>query len=245
MIFSSRNTKSKPALSLNPVREDIPVLVRRSKQAKRLIIRLDDKTGGIKVTIPPKVNLKAAQKFLDDHRDWVISEHEKRPAFRPIADGDTIYYLGKKHQLKFTKQPPRTVNVTNGIIAIGGPAETAPARLLKFLKDQALEALIARSEKHAKTLGLSYNRLSIGDMRSRWGSCSARGTLKYNWRLIMAPTDILDYVAAHEVSHLREMNHSPEFWQTVAACVPDYTLKRKWLTQYGTALMQTPINPHT
>ncbi len=112
----------------------------------------------------------------------------------------------------------------------------APARLRAWLRTRARERLADASDRHAARLGMPYRRLTLRDTRSRWGSCSAQGGLMYSWRLVMAPGDVLDYVAAHEVAHLAEMNHSPAFWNTVARLKPGYETPRRWLRENGAAL---------
>lgn len=114
--------------------------------------------------------------------------------------------------------------------------DLAPRRLEAWLKKVAKDRLTLACETHAGRLGALYNRVSIGDMKSRWGSCSSRGTLRFNWRLVLAPEAVLDYVAAHEVAHLLEMNHSDRFWAHVEKCRPDYAGQRKWLRVHGGAL---------
>src|SRR5690606_4279045 len=105
-----------------------------------------------------------------------------------------------------------------------------------FLKTVARDRLATASDRYAVALGRPYGRLTLRDTRSRWGSCSAAGDLMYSWRLVMAPAEVLDYVAAHEVAHLAEMNHSPAFWDVVARLCPDYRRHRTWLRANGGAL---------
>jgi len=110
------------------------------------------------------------------------------------------------------------------------------ARVRAFLKEQARGRLVAASERHATALGCDFGRITLRDTRSRWGSCSSRGDLMYSWRLVMAPPEVLDYVAAHEVAHLAEMNHSPAFWALVGQLCPGHRAPRAWLRAHGTLL---------
>ena len=120
---------------------------------------------------------------------------------------------------------------------MGGPRDHVEARVVRWLKGQARARLTAASGAHAGRLGVAVGRLAIRDTRSRWGSCSGTGTLSFSWRLILAPDAVLDYVAAHEVAHLREMNHSPAFWALVDRLVPDASASRRWLKRTGAQLM--------
>jgi predicted metal-dependent hydrolase len=113
---------------------------------------------------------------------------------------------------------------------------TAGTRVKAFMKLQARDALAAASDRYAAAVGKSYARLSLRDTRSRWGSCSSQGVLMYSWRLIMAPPQVLDYVAAHEVAHLVEMNHSQAFWDVVEDIFPNHKPCRKWLREHGDKL---------
>ena len=119
------------------------------------------------------------------------------------------------------------------VIDVMGPCEHAPRRLESWLKKRAGERLRERAAHHARCLGLSFSRIGVRDQATRWGSCSSRGSLSFSWRLIMAPPHVLDYVAAHEVAHLKEMNHSPRFWALVARAVPEYRKARVWLHENG------------
>ena len=218
--------------------ELVPVTVRRNAQAKRLILRIDQSTGEIKLTLPKYVGNRAAEKFLQKQIAWIEAERAVHTPARTLGHESMMPYHGAPHQIVFTDVAPRRVARTQGKITIGGPADLAPKRLENWLRREAKTILNERAADHAGTLGVRYNRVSIGDMKSRWGSCSSRGTLRFSWRLLMAPYAVMDYVAAHEVAHLLEMNHSDRFWAHVARCVPDHKERRRWLKTEGNALFQ-------
>ena len=214
----------------------VPVTVRRNSQAKRLILRVDRATGEVKLTLPKHVGARAAEKFISKQRAWIAKERAALEPQHVLCDGAALYFLGQKHRIVFTGCAPRTVKRVGDEIQVGGPADMAAKRLENWLRREAKAVLSDRAGLHAETLDLDYNRISIGDMKSRWGSCSSRGTLRFSWRLVMAPFDVMDYVAAHEVAHLREMNHSDRFWAEVAKCVPEHRKLRRWLKTEGNAL---------
>ncbi|WP_262692207.1 M48 family metallopeptidase [Kordiimonas aestuarii] len=219
--------------------ENVPVRIRRSAAAKRMILRICDVSGDVKVTLPKRTSIRAASRFIAEHTGWLEKTRAAMPVAEQVTDGYTIHYRGQPCALVFSGQAPRKVAVGDGTIVVGGPVDLAPKRLLNWLKTEARQQLDLCASHHAATLGVSYARIGIGDMRSRWGSCSSARTLKFNWRLIMAPDDVLDYVAAHEVAHLLEMNHSPRFWAHVMKCCPEFDRQRKWLrTGPGQALMK-------
>jgi predicted metal-dependent hydrolase len=122
------------------------------------------------------------------------------------------------------------------VLSVSGHFEHAPRRLENWLRKRAAEAIRARVDSHCESLGLSCRRIGVRDQKSRWGSCSSNGNLSFSWRLIMAPPHVLDYVAAHEVAHLREMNHSPRFWALVRRAVPEYEKAQGWLKANGQEL---------
>lgn len=218
--------------------EEVAVKVRRNAKAKRLILRVDSHTGDIKLTLPTYVGLKAAKSFIDRQHDWLLKERNSVAAGRFVENGSRLPILGVEHEVIFTGTTPRTVSLTDNRLCVGGPVDMAPRRLEKWLRMEAMQLLTERAAVHAATLGLSYSRISIGDMKSRWGSCSSSGTLRFSWRLFMAPNEVLDYVAAHEVAHLGEMNHSEHFWALVERCIPNHKERRRWLKTEGSELFK-------
>ncbi len=138
---------------------------------------------------------------------------------------------------KIIAAPGRSVRLGDGVIEVPErDVARTPARLAAFLKHHARLALADASAHHAANLGRKHGRITLRDTRSRWGSCNARGDLMYSWRLIMAPPEVLDYVAAHETAHLVEMNHSDAFWAQVAKTCPDFGPPRLWLKRNAQSL---------
>ena len=209
--------------------EEVPVRVRRSASAKRMIMRICDMTGDVKLTLPKRTSARAAERFLAEHTGWLIKTRNAQPRAEQVATSRQVGFRGQVLGVHFTGVSPRRVELEETRILVGGPEDLAPRRLLSWLKAEAKARLEDCASRHAQTVGVDYARIGIGDMRSRWGSCSSARTLKFNWRLIMAPDDVLDYVAAQEVAHLLEMNHSPRFWAHVMRCCPEFDRQRKWL----------------
>ena len=184
-----------------------------------------------------RASLRAARQFMEKHTTWLEDARAASP-LAPVVDSSMFSFRGVPHRLVFTGESPRKVTRDAGVITVGGPRDMAPKRLMSWLKTEARAQLRRCADHHASQLGVGFDRLAIGDMRSRWGSCSSAKTLKFNWRLIMAADEVLDYVVAHEVAHLLEMNHSPRFWAQVEKLRPDYTTQRKRLRgTEGQALM--------
>ncbi|GHF16183.1 hypothetical protein GCM10017044_08070 [Kordiimonas sediminis] len=238
MLFKSR---PKPdTLTANLDGDLVPVSVRLNARARKLILRFDVETGGAKVTVPPGTSRRRIQKLVEDNTDWLLEQRSAR-SLNVLGHGDDVTLGGSLYRLQYSDAPPRRVVLHDrdgeNILCVGGPADMAPSRLEAWLKKEARQRLTQAAHDHAETLGFSFERISIGDMATRWGSCSSRRTLRFNWRLILAPPQVLDYVAAHEVAHLGEMNHSPAFWALVTACRPDWKQHRQWLRDNGADLM--------
>jgi predicted metal-dependent hydrolase len=209
----------------------IDVTLRKSAQARRLSLRVSRLDGRVTLTMPLGLPDREGLAFLRDKEDWLRGHLGRIGAAEPVRIGSLVPVQGRAlpvvagSRLRFLDDrievPPNR--------AAAGPVR---ARLRAMARD----ALATASDRHAATLGVSYDRLSIRDTRSRWGSCSSKSVLMYSWRLIMAPPAVLDYVAAHEVAHLREMNHAPAFWAVVARLCPDYATHRHWLRDHGESL---------
>ena len=219
-----------------------PVEVRRHPGARRLTLRVSKTKRAVIVTVPDQCRMDEAGRFLENNLAWVRERLGRVPEPVPFADGVGIPVRGRLHRIAFTG-PGRGavvgVEEAEGAIArlvVSGRIEHGPRRLRDWLFGQAREDLDDRVGWHARNLGVRARRISLRDQTSRWGSCSASGLLSFSWRLIMAPPRVLDYVAAHEVAHLVEMNHGPRFWKLVESCVPRCEDARRWLRLEGADL---------
>lgn len=208
-----------------------PVRVIRRRGARRVTLSVSRATGVATMTLPPRMPMAEAQAFVLKHRDWLDARAGAMPQAVPFEDGMTLPYRGR--DMRVVLRPGRGVRLAGETIEVGGSADTLPGSLGRWLKEQARTRLRTRSAAHAEALGVTFTRIAIRDTRSRWGSCSSSGTLSYSWRVILAPDDVLDYLAAHEVSHLREMNHSARFWAHVKGLRPDYRAWQHWLREHG------------
>ena len=210
----------------------ISVDVRRSARARRLSLRVSRLDGKVTLTMPPRAPEREALAFLKEREDWLRGHLSDIAPATLAAIGGTVLYRGE--MLRIVAGAGRRVAVDDGALVL--PQAAGAPTIKAFLRLQARDALVAASDRYAAQIGQSYARISLRDTRSRWGSCSSSGTLMYSWRLIMAPPVVLDYVAAHEVAHLAEMNHSQAFWDVVAGLMPDYARHRSWLRENGDQL---------
>jgi len=213
---------------------DVPILLRRSGRARRISLRISQLDGRVTLTLPNGVPESEAFSFARQKESWIRSHLERREDDVPVALGSEIPVQGVIHRV--VQGQGRRVVMEDSMIMVPGPVERIGARLKGHFKQMARVRLVGASDEYATRLGKSYDRISIRDTRSRWGSCSNNGTLMYSWRLIMAPNVVLDYVAAHEVAHLAEMNHSQAYWEGVERIFGDYRPARRWLKNEGNML---------
>jgi predicted metal-dependent hydrolase len=212
----------------------VEVTLRRSARAKRLSLRVSRLDGRVTLTMPNRAKEREARRFVEEKSAWIRSHLVNRPTQLIPEVGGWIWFRGM--QCPIVTGQGRAAKWDAGAISVPAPNEKTPLRIASFLKLAARADLHEASAGFARDLGVSIGRISLRDTRSRWGSCSYEGNLMYSWRLIMAPPHVLRYVAAHEVAHRLEMNHSADFWAVVAQIYPDYEAARKWLRVEGEEL---------
>jgi predicted metal-dependent hydrolase len=197
--------------------------------------------GGPVLTVPEAGRWEDAQAFLNRHAGWLRARLEAGRPPVAFADGTMVPLRGVPHRIVATGATRGTVRagLDDGepVLLVPGLPEHRARRLTEWLKAEAARDLGVRAAVHAATLGVTVSGLGVRTQRSRWGSCSSAGRLNFNWRLILAPPFVLDYVAAHEVAHRLEMNHSSAFWRTVARAMPQMQEGRTWLKAHGAELM--------
>lgn len=213
---------------------EITIELRRSQRARRMTLRLSNSTGLATLTLPRRVSLGEAQLFAERQHDWLRKNMAKRPVRSILALGQTLSIRGLPVIL--AQGTGRNIGIDGETLLIPGDPARAARKLQGWLKAQARAELLNASQKYATMLGHPFSGITLRDTRSRWGSCSASGALMYSWRLILAPASVLDYVAAHEVAHLKVMNHSESFWAEVARLKPGYAADRDWLRKNGPSL---------
>lgn len=214
-----------PPISLN---------LRRSARARRISLRISQLDGRVTLTMPKRLHEAEALAFAKAKEDWIRKHLTARGE-------DVVVRLGAQmpvggNMLTIVPGQGRRVAIGPDDIAVPGPVDRVPSRLSAYLREIARDRLAGACDDYSALLGKPYQRITMRDTRSRWGSCTTDGALMFSWRLIMAPPDVLDYVAAHEVAHLAQMNHSPAFWAEVERIYGDYRAPRKWLRTHGNGL---------
>lgn len=217
------------------------VRLRRHRQARRYTLRIDAASRDIVLTMPPRGAVKEARDFAQKHGGWIAARLKRLPEAAPFTHGIEVPLRGVPHRIVHRRAVRGTVwceagDGCNALLCVAGEAPHVNRRISDFLKRQATRELDAAARRYAELLGVKIRRICVRDQSSRWGSCSNTGVLSFSWRLILAPPFVLDYLAAHEVAHLVELNHSPRFWRLVARLYPDFERAKAWLDLHGADL---------
>lgn len=219
--------------------EEAPLRVHINPRAKRILLRVDPKAKEGVAVAPSKRHIRQALAFAESRSDWVVKQVASLSAPLPLGLNTVVPVRGVEHQI-VAKDTGRNISVDeteDGFrLCVPGDESAVPRKIIGYLKANARTDLSRQVRVHAERLNVKPNGIAIKDTRTRWGSCSSKGNLNFSWRLICAPPFVLDYVAAHECSHLLEMNHSSRFWRHVSHCIPDYQTAQIWLKKHGRSL---------
>jgi len=230
--------------ALETTLQDFIFEIKRSNRRKTLCLQIRD--GRVQAMVPAHTPDSQINDLVDRHKDWIrekLHEQAARPKAeaRNFVSGEFFPYLGRDHQLCIRTGAPWPAEMINGKIVVTVPARLKECDLRSAIKERlhewyrvmALEKFQTQTGQFSGKLGVVVKAVKVKNYRRRWGSCSARGELSFNWRLIMAPSTVIDYVVAHEVAHLVYHNHSPEFWVVVDRLMPTYRHQQNWLNQNG------------
>ena len=217
---------------------DAPISIRVSRRARRVGLRIDAIGHNVELILPRGVSPSTGLRFLATKREWVAARLQALPRPVPFAEGAIVPVLGVPHRIRRESAPSLPpVRIIDGEIRVRGDPAHLARRVLDHLVIIARAELAPRARRLAAQIGREVARVNVRDTKSRWGSCSGRGNLSFSWRLILAPEAVLDYVVAHEVAHLVEMNHGPRFWRLVESLAPGSAGPRSWLKQHRDRLL--------
>lgn len=223
--------------------ENVDVRIVENPRTSRLTLRLvpASKTGeSLKVTVPPGTPDLEVDEFLQRNRAWAAARISRLPEVQKIEEGAVIPFRGIPHKIIHSGNKRGVVNIGmeefGPVIRVHGNKDFITRRVADFLRRQAKQDLSRAVKTYSEALGVKANSITIRDTTSRWGSCSSSGALNFSWRIILAPPEVLNYLAAHEVAHLREMNHSDRFWALVEDICPDMKAQKAWLRNHGSKL---------
>lgn len=223
--------------------QGIAYLLQPSSRTRRITIRLDSK-GQVVVTAPPRIPKYRIAEFVESARDW-IEKQRMTQTTRPILISSTkVLYFGTEYAIKVSQRLDGTVKLGKTVVIVAPlrpPDQMNPSELRavvhsllsSWLKNRATEYIAKRVYELSEQMSLPFSGLAFKQQRTRWGSCSSKKHLNFNWKLIHAPKDVIDYVIIHELAHTRQMNHGRGFWELVAKYDPDHTHHRRWLHRYG------------
>ncbi|WP_353643926.1 M48 family metallopeptidase [Mesorhizobium sp. WSM2239] len=242
--FFRNLAKARPA----PVRErehavagrTLPLRIVENDRARRLTLRIDAGGRGLRITVPPGISAREVERFLDRHQGWLEQRLAKVPDRPQVRPGIKIPLRGVPHTIIHEPGKRGTVSAAMGesgpSLTVHGDRLHLPRRIADFLKREAKREIEALVEKHCIKVGRRAKAIRFRDTTSRWGSCTSDGTLSFSWRIMMAPPPVINYLVAHEVAHLKEMNHGPKFWKLCAELCPDTDRCKAWLKRNGGAL---------
>jgi predicted metal-dependent hydrolase len=252
MLSSLRKTAPRTSevtfVEVSHAGETYRITLKRIASARRFTLRVRAATRDVVLTMPPRSSVTSARSFVQSHAAWIGVRLQHLPKPMPFGAGEVVPLRGINHVITHRPHQRGTVWVEPDLTSVGanmlpqlcvsGDAPHVARRVKDFLMREAKRDLEAAVTHHAAKIGASPRRITLRDTASRWGSCSSTGSLNFSWRLIMAPSFVLDYLAAHEVAHLLYMNHSPAFWKVVGKLSNDVARGEAWLKAHGAGLLR-------
>ncbi len=239
-------------LDISHAGDHFRIALKRMTGARRYTLRVRSATRDVVLTMPKRSSVASARDFAERHAAWIGARLARLPQPVPFGPGSKIPFRGVEHLIVHRPDARGTVwaeTIGDGwfstvqILVVAGDAPHVHRRLEDFLKREAKRDLEAAVKRHCAALGVAARKVTVRDTTSRWGSCSATGSLNFSWRLIFAPPFVLDYLAAHEVAHLKHMNHSPRFWALAEKLAPETRRAEAWLQANGANLHRYGATP--
>ncbi|WP_411340142.1 M48 family metallopeptidase [Sphingopyxis sp. J-6] len=214
-----------------------PVRLVHHAQSRRYRLVFDAPRGELRLTLPRRANAARALKWASEQQDWLAEQVGKAALPVLVGPGAAVPVFGALRRIDWSAAAPRAVRLDDEALTLGGPRETVGRRVERWLRAEALALMERESRAIAARAGLVVGRVGVGDPRSRWGSCTATGDLRYSWRLVMAPAHVRRATVAHEVAHLRHMDHGSDFHALVDELHDgDVAAARGWLRREGRGL---------
>ena len=212
---------------------DFDIKIVQSASSRKLILRIDQKDRVPVLTVPKYCSRKRAIEFVNEHMDWIVNTMGRLPKIKQFADNEKFLLFGQEVTIKHRAEARRGVWLEDGILYVSGAPEFLHRRVRDYIKKRAADEFYSISTELAKKIDRRLDGVSIKDTKSRWGSCSTFNHINYSWRIALAPKTVINYLMAHEVSHLKHPDHSEDFWACVAALCPNWKEGRDWLKKHG------------
>jgi predicted metal-dependent hydrolase len=215
----------------------LELTVKRDSRARRMTLRIEPGGQALKMTVPRGLPQREIDDFLSRQQGWLMTKLARYPRTNTLTEGRYVTLRGVPHRIERTGKLRGVTEIVErdgeNILLVGGAEDHLARRLREFLKAEARKELGERAHRHAAAIGRRINQITFKDTKSRWGSCSHDGNLSFSWRIVMAPPYVIDYLAAHEVAHLAEMNHSDRFWKICEQLCPEMHEAKHWLKRNG------------
>ena len=224
--------------------KDLSIEMVRTKRRKTASIKVID--GAVQAIVPDELSDGRIEALIQKRTPWIRKKLREQsqivtPKSKEYVSGESFTYLGRNYRLKVSRGTDREVKLKGGYLEVSLPKKPKDgdirSALVEWYEQHALDRLTEKTNRYAGIMGVSPNSISVRDYKARWGSCSSKGEISYNWRIIIAPHHIVDYVVVHELCHLKHPNHSPAYWKSVKREVPDYEVCRHWLKECGSSLV--------
>jgi len=224
--------------------KDLSIEVVRTKRRKTASIKVID--GAVQAIVPDQLSDGRIEELIQKRTPWIRQKLRQQsetviPKSKEYVSGESFTYLGRNCRLKVLSGNNREVKLKGGYlnVSVSKKSKDGDIRnaLIEWYEEHALDRLTEKTNRYAKIMGVSPNSISVRDYKSRWGSCSSKGEISYNWRIIIAPHHIVDYIVVHELCHIKHPNHSPAYWKSVKREISDYEVYRQWLKEHGSSLV--------
>ena len=219
----------------------LPIEIVRTRRRKTASIKIED--GSVRVIVPLRLSTARIEQLVQKRLSWIRHKLREQaevvlPAPKEYVSGESFTYLGRNYRLKLLESNLSTVKLRGGRLELRRTEpEAVREALLGWYRAHALQRLTEKTRRYAKLLQVEPESVTVKDYKARWGACSSTGRITYNWRIIIAPHRIVDYVVVHELCHLKHMNHSPAYWRAVKHELPDYQERRVWLKSHSQELV--------
>jgi predicted metal-dependent hydrolase len=214
----------------------VPINISSNKKAKRYILKADHVSRQIKLTTPTRYCDSQIEEFITAKQNWIWQQYKALNEKITFQNGLTIPILGKEYKITYLANGEKPIELVDNMLLVSGRESLLPTKIKHFLQQHIKSEIITLVNAKSKATGENYSKITLKEMKSRWGSCNSKRTLCFCWRIVFAPQEVLDYLVAHEVAHLTHMNHSPQFWQLVAQLNNDCMKNRNWLKKNGSQL---------
>lgn len=217
--------------------KEVRIKLYKNKRSKNISLRFNPVDNTLKLITPSRISQKRIITFLEKSELWIIKQISKLKTYKEFDKEKIISILDEKYKIKHENIiKPKSVEIKNNLIMIYSVESEVQNNLINFLKEYAKIELEKYCQKYQQIINVKYRKITIKDTKSQWGSCSSRGNISLCWRLVLAPKYVAEYVCAHEIAHLVEMNHSKKFWDIVNFIYPNQKHARKWLNKNGVSL---------